>query len=154
MCFYLFSLKQYLTCTWIHVESWWPQNPCDKRFQSCRRYSNFYVQSDGKLSDQTQKQTVRAPGPSLCMGAKSPQTCQTLCDPMEHSPPGSSVHGIRQKYWSGLLHPPPGDLSHPGIEPTSLIFPASAGWFFITSMPGKPNPSLSGQTRKSLIEFS
>ena len=26
----------------------------------------------------------------------------------------------RQKYWSGLQCPPPGDLPYPGIEPTSL----------------------------------
>ena len=28
--------------------------------------------------------------------AKSPQLCQTLCDPIDGSPPGSSVHGIHQ----------------------------------------------------------
>ena len=28
--------------------------------------------------------------------AKSPQSCPTLCDPMDSSPPGSSVHGIIQ----------------------------------------------------------
>ena len=26
-----------------------------------------------------------------------------------------------QEYWGGLLCPPPGDLPHPGIEPTSLM---------------------------------
>ena len=30
------------------------------------------------------------------MRAKSPQSRPTLCDPMDHSPPGSSVHGILQ----------------------------------------------------------
>ena len=28
--------------------------------------------------------------------AKSLQSCLTLCDPMDYSPPGSSVHGILQ----------------------------------------------------------
>ena len=28
--------------------------------------------------------------------AKSPQSCPILCDPMDHSPPGSSVLGILQ----------------------------------------------------------
>ena len=28
--------------------------------------------------------------------AKSLQSCQTLCDPIDGSPPGSSVHGILQ----------------------------------------------------------
>ena len=39
----------------------------------------------------------------------------------------------RQEYWSGLPCPPPGDLSDPGIEPTSLMFAASAGRFFTVS---------------------
>ena len=33
----------------------------------------------------------------------------------------------RQEDWSGLSFPPPGDLPHPGIKPTSLVSPASAG---------------------------
>ena len=32
----------------------------------------------------------------MCVRAKSLQSCLTLCDPMGHSPPGSSVHGILQ----------------------------------------------------------
>ena len=39
----------------------------------------------------------------------------------------------RQEYWSGLPCPPPGDLSNPGIEPTSLMSPALTGRFFTTS---------------------
>ena len=31
-----------------------------------------------------------------CVCAKSLQLCLTLCDPMDCSPPGSSVHGILQ----------------------------------------------------------
>ena len=33
---------------------------------------------------------------SLCVCAKSLQSCLNLCDPMDCSPPGSSVHGILQ----------------------------------------------------------
>ena len=41
---------------------------------------------------------------------------------MDCSPPGSSVHRIpRQKYWSGLPFPSPGDLSDPGIKPVSPV---------------------------------
>ena len=32
----------------------------------------------------------------MCVCAKSLQSCLTLCNPMDHSPPGSSVHGILQ----------------------------------------------------------
>ena len=60
-----------------------------------------------------------------CVHAKSPQLCPTLCDSMDCSPPGSSVHEFsRQEYWSGLPCPPPGDLPDPGTEPGSLIFSA------------------------------
>ena len=51
-----------------------------------------------------------------------------------------SVGFSRQEYWSGLSFPSPGDLPHPGIEPTSLMSPALAGSFFTTEPPGKPNP--------------
>ena len=39
----------------------------------------------------------------------------------------------RQEYCSGLPLPPPGDLSNPEIEPTSLKPPALAGGFITTS---------------------
>ena len=38
----------------------------------------------------------------------------------------------RQEYWSGWPCPPPGDLPHSGIEPSSLLSPALAGRFFTT----------------------
>ncbi|CAN0542413.1 unnamed protein product [Rangifer tarandus platyrhynchus] len=55
--------------------------------------------------------------------AKSLQLCLTLCDPIDCSPPGSSVHGhfSRQENWSGLPCPPPGDLPNPGIKPVSYV---------------------------------
>ena len=57
----------------------------------------------------------------------------SLCDPMDCSPPDSSVHGFsRQEYWSGLPFPTPGDLPKPGIELESLMSPALAGGFLIT----------------------
>ena len=60
------------------------------------------------------------------------QSCPTLCDFMDCSPPGFSVHGILQEtYWSGLPSPPPGDLPDPGIEPASLWSPALACRYFL-----------------------
>ena len=44
----------------------------------------------------------------------------------------------RQKYQSGLPFPPPGGIPYPGIKPTSLVSPASAGRFFTTEPLGKP----------------
>ena len=53
------------------------------------------------------------------------QSCPTLCDPMDCSLSGSSIHGIFQarhwsglpEYWSGLQFPSSGNLPDPGIEP-------------------------------------
>ena len=65
---------------------------------------------------------------------KSLQSCLTLCDPMDCSPPGSSVHGILQaRILEWVAMPPPGGLPNPGIEPVSLTSPASAGGFFTPS---------------------
>ena len=70
----------------------------------------------------------------VCVHAKSVQSCLTLCDPVDWSPPGSSVHGILQaRMWSGLACPSPGDLPDPGIEPEVLRSPVLAGGFFTTS---------------------
>ena len=64
------------------------------------------------------------------------QSCMTLCDPMDFSPPGSSVHGIsRQEYWSGLPFPSPVDLPNPGIKPGSPELQADS---LPSEPPGKP----------------
>ena len=39
----------------------------------------------------------------------------------------------RQEYLSGLRCPPPEDIPHPRIEPTTLVSPALAGGFFTTT---------------------
>ena len=64
------------------------------------------------------------------------QSCPTLCDPMDCSPPVPlSMRLSRQEYWSELPFPPPQYLPNPGIEPTSPASPALAGKF-ITTEPG------------------
>ena len=72
-----------------------------------------------------------------CMHPKLLQSCMTLCDPMDYSLPGFSVHGkstpSRQEYWSGLPWLPPGYLPNPGIKPASLKSPALADRFLMTS---------------------
>ena len=61
------------------------------------------------------------------------QSSLILCDPMDCSPPGSSVHGILQaRILERVAFPPPGDLPDPGIEPTSLTSPTLPGGFFTT----------------------
>ena len=53
------------------------------------------------------------------------QSCPPLCDPMDCSPPGSSVFGIsKARILEQVAFPPPGDLPNPGIEPMSPRSPA------------------------------
>ena len=54
------------------------------------------------------------------------QSCLTLCNPVDCSPPGSSVHGIPQaRILEWVCHfPPPGNLPNPGIGPKALVSPA------------------------------
>ena len=59
------------------------------------------------------------------------QSCPTLCDPVDCSPPGSSVHEI----FHGLPFPSPGDLPNPGIEPGSPGLQADS---LPTELQGKP----------------
>ena len=73
-----------------------------------------------------------------CMKVKSEseviQSCPTLSDTMDCSPPGSSVHGIFQARileWGAF--PAPGDLPNSGIEPESPASPALAGGFLTTA---------------------
>ena len=62
------------------------------------------------------------------------QSCLTLCNPMDFSPPGSSVHGIIQaRILEWVAMPSSRDLPDPGIELVSLMSPALAGGFFTTS---------------------
>ena len=66
-------------------------------------------------------------------------SCPILCNPMDYSPPGSSVHGFsRQECWSGSPCPPPGDPPNPGMEPTSPAAPALQADSLPLMPPGKP----------------
>ena len=56
------------------------------------------------------------------------ESCLRLWDPVDGSPPSSSVHGIsQQEYWSGLPFSFSGDLPDSEIKPR---FPALVGGFF------------------------
>ena len=73
------------------------------------------------------------------MHAKLLQSCPTLCNPLDCSPPGSSVHGILQaRIWSGLPCPPPGDLPDSVTEPVSPVTPTLQADSLPLSHPGNP----------------
>ena len=60
------------------------------------------------------------------------QSRPTLCDPMDCSSPGSSVHGILQaRIFEWVAISPPGDLPNPKIKPWCPALQAD-------SLPSKP----------------
>ena len=60
------------------------------------------------------------------------QSCLTLCNPVDCSPPGSSVLGILQaRILERVAIPSPGDLPNPGIKPRSPALQAD-------SLPAEP----------------
>ena len=71
---------------------------------------------------------------------KVTQLCLTLCDRMDCSLPGSSVHGILQaRILEWLPLPSPEDLPDPGIEPRSLSLQADS---LLSKPPEKPHAYL------------
>ena len=53
-----------------------------------------------------------------------------------------SIGFSRQKYWSGLPCPPPGDLPDPGIEPRLLRLLHWQAGSLPRALPGKPKIEL------------
>ena len=89
-------------------------------------FKPFYLQSHWQL---------------WCKHAKSLQLCPTLYDPVDCSPPGSSVHAILQarilewvSYHALLQRIFPTQWSNPCLLRTAWL----AGGFFTTSTTGKP----------------
>ena len=71
--------------------------------------------------------------PTLCVLVA--QSCPILFDPMNYSPPSSSVHGSpRQEFLSGMPFPSPRDLPDPGIESRSPELQAGS---LPSKLPGK-----------------
>ena len=105
--------------------------------------------ASGIARAQSQRQPTRHPGQSTGRAAGRRPKCHpplivlvsvtqlypTLCDPMDCSPPGSSVHGLLQARvleWAAI--PFSGDLPDPGIKATSPALQAD-------SLPSEPQGS-------------
>ena len=85
-----------------------------------------------RLSDSITGERSEIEGKTVCGLSRFSRV--QLCDPMDCSPPGSSVRGISQaRMLEWVAMPPPGDLPDPGIKPVSLTSPALTGVFFTTS---------------------
>ena len=91
---------------------------------------------------------ILSPNTERCVHAKSLQSCLILCDPMNCSPPGSSVHEIlqaRMLEWAAM--PPPEDLPNSGIKPRSPTLQTD-------SLPAEPlgKPENTGMGGLSLLQ--
>ena len=105
----------------------------------------MYKSSFSSLSSPTFvtcRQILNHPGIShlikyvLCLVA---QLCPTLCDSMDCSPPGSSVHGVLQaRILEWVVMAFSRDLPNPGIEPRSPTLQADS---LPIEPPGKPSQS-------------
>ena len=63
---------------------------------------------------------------SAAAAAKSPQSCPTLCNPIDGSPPGSPSLGfVRQEHWSGSPFPSPVHASEKGKGSRSVVSDSS-----------------------------
>ena len=82
--------------------------------------------------------------------AKSLQSCLTLFDPLDCSPPDSSVYGILQERWSGLPCPPPEGLPDLGIESRSLTLQEDS---LLSEPPGKPTDG-GYKLKKEVTDYS
>ena len=70
----------------------------------------------------------------VCVHAKSLQSCPALCNSVDYSLLGSSLHGILQaRTLEWVAFPSPGALPNPEIKPTSFTSSSFAGGFFTTS---------------------
>ena len=62
---------------------------------------------------------------NVCVHAQTLQLHPTLCNPLDCSPPGSSVHGILQaRILEWIAMPSSRDVPNPGIKPMSPESPA------------------------------
>ena len=76
-----------------------------------------------------------------CQSAKSLQSCVTLCNLMDKSPPASAVRGILQaRILEWVAMPCSRELPNPGVSCGSCI----AGRFFTSEPPGSPRPHYTG----------
>ena len=78
------------------------------------------------------------------------QSCPTLCNPMDCSLPGSSVHGIFQaRVLEWVAIPSPG-IPNPGIKPRSPALQADA---LPSEPPGKPSWQIDGEIMRDFISW-
>ena len=158
----MYCVLSCFSCVWLFATLWTVahQSPLSMGFFRKECWSGLPCPSPGDLPNRgtelaspalqavsyitgelfTNRATWEAPFIPVCLCAKSLQLYLTLCNPMDCSLPGSSVHGIFQARILKWVAKPsfmgsfwPKDLPDPAIKPMSLAPPALPGRFFTTS---------------------
>ena len=113
------------------------KNKCGTRLGDKRQHFHSVLKlAIGTIGHRTEvpgNTTHRVPCAVLCLVS---QSCPILCNPIDYSPPGSSVHGILQARtleWAAMLSSR--GSSHPGTEPRS---PALRADSLLSKPLGKP----------------
>ena len=141
----------HFSCVWLSATAWTEahQAPLSIEFPRQEYWSGLPFPSSGDLrspgielmspaltsrfftTELPGKLKIRSLGLTYtlcCVPSLFAQSCPILCNPMDCSPPGSSVHGILQPRileWVTMSFMP-----NPGIGPTSLVSPVLTGRFF------------------------
>ena len=104
---------------------------CKLNFIDCYRHSGIFRGEKIQVYSPIKLYVCVCVGDGLVL-----KSCPALCDLMDCSPAGASVHGVSQVHenWSGLSFPSPGDLPNRGLE---LRSPASQVDSLPTEPPGK-----------------
>ena len=139
-----------------------PQRKCQTLFRNVRndqKTIRYYlcgtlmrVKEKSKktgLNSTFKKAKIMASGPIvLGMHAQSLQWCPNLCNPMDYSPPTSSVHGISQaRILEWVAMPSSRGSSWPKDWTSVSSVACTAGRFFTAKPLGKPfGPIISWQT--------
>ena len=93
----------------------------------------------------------------MCVHAQSLSHVKTLCDPMDCSPPGSSVHGIIQARILEWVDSSSRDLPDPGVKSVSLAYAGfSKCHLYLMSFPyssdGKESACNAGDLSLTLVQ--
>ena len=142
-------------CQCLLLPSWW----CDKWRNTERALNLMPLQSnrptlllDSSASAEFSQQAKPSKAQGLeanSMPAKSLQSCPMLCDPVDCSPPGSSVHGILQaRILEGVAMPSSKGSSQPRDQTLLHLLLHLVHWqagSVPLAPPGKPPPGTNWQ---------
>ena len=122
---------------------WWSVSSPANKISTLRTQKNTMTTEDGVNINAYCSVRCCSPPNTSCVLAKSLQLCPTLCDPMDYSLPGSSVHGILQtRILEWVAMPSSRGSSRPmGLNPCLLSFLHWQAGSLPLALPGKPNIS-------------